>query len=228
MLADRTKILARETDIMLSRRRFLLATMATSAGLAVGFRPFAAASEEHGGQAAIPNPFQAYVEVAENGAVTILSSQFDMGQGSYHGIATLVVEELGCDWSDVSVTGAAGNTNLYGNLVWGGAMQGTGGSSSMVSSWERYRKAGAAARQLLVEAAAKAWGVPGGEIEVRKGQLAHGSSGRTAGFGEFAKAAGALPAPSDIKLKPRGEWSEIGNAELRRYDSRSKTNGPAC
>lgn len=155
MLPDAMNISGRGTDMTLSRRRFLLATMATSAGLAVGFRPFDAGSQEQNRQTAVPDPFRAYVEIAENGAVTILSSQFDMGQGSYHGIATLVVEELGCDWSDVSVTGAAGNTKLYGNLAWGGAFQGTGGSSSMVSSWERYRKAGAAARQLLVEAAAK-------------------------------------------------------------------------
>lgn len=223
MLADRMKTLAADGDFRLSRRRFLLATMATSAGLAVGFRPFAAGGQD--GASGLPDPFEAYVEIAKDGAVTVLSSQFDMGQGSYHGIATLVVEELGCDWSQVSVTGAAGNTKLYGNLAWGGAMQGTGGSSSMVSSWERYREAGAAARQLLVAAAAEAWGVPAAGIEVEAGRLTHQASGNSAGFGEFARTAATLTPPQDVKLKPRSQWSEIGDPELRRYDSRPKTDG---
>jgi len=216
------KSVATSKKLTVSRREFLLATLATSAGLAVGFRPLTAAGDE---TSAIPDPFRAYVEVADSGAVTVLSSQFDMGQGSYNGIATLVAEELGCDWSQVSVVGASGNPELYGNRAWGGATQGTGGSSSMVSSWERYRKAGAAARELLVAAAANAWGVPADEIKVGNGRLVHDAAGKTAGFGEFAKAAAALPVPAEVRLKARKDWSLIGDPDLRRFDSKPKTNG---
>ena len=85
-----------------------------------------------------------------------------MGQGSYHGIATLVLEELGARWDQTDVVGGWGNPKLYGNLASGGVFQVTGGSSSMASSWDRYRIAGAAAREMLVAAAAEQWGVPAG------------------------------------------------------------------
>ena len=128
-----------------------------------------------------------------DGTVTVLSAHMDGGQGIYTGVATLVAEELDADWSQLRVEGAAGNPKLYGNLTWGGAVQGTGGSSSIPSSWERYRHAGAIARAMLVEAAAQEWGVPAGEIQVEKGVISH-ASGKSAGFGELAdRAAGVTP-----------------------------------
>ena len=128
-----------------SRRSFLLGTAAVGGALVVGFRsagPTLAAGEA----AAAMQPFEAYIRIAPDNIVTILSSQFDMGQGAYFGIATLVNEELDAEWAQIAVIGAAGGPAVYGNLAWGGSFQGTGGSSSMTSSWERYRKAGAAAR----------------------------------------------------------------------------------
>src|SRR5262249_34090324 len=133
-----------------------------------------------------PNPFQAYVEITPDNRIVIHSSQFEMGQGSYFGIATLVMEELDGDWGQVDVIGASGNPAFYGNLAWGGATQGTGGSSSMASSWERYRKAGAAARAMLVSAAAQAWGVAAGDITVASSVVFH-PTGRHASFGELAE-----------------------------------------
>ncbi|MDB5534010.1 MAG: Isoquinoline 1-oxidoreductase beta subunit, partial [Hyphomicrobiales bacterium] len=133
-------------------------------------------------------------------------------------------EELGGDWSQVDVIGASGDTALYGNLALGGAFQITGGSTSMVSSWERYRKAGAAARMMLVAAAAKQWNVPEREIEVAAGTLSH-TSGKTAKFGDLAVAAAAQPVPTDVPLKPRERWTQIGSNTLKRYDSAGKTNG---
>ena len=96
-----------------------------------------------------------------------------MGQGSYHGLATLVAEELEADWSQMRADGAWGNTQLYGNLVWGGAMQGTGGSTAISSSFDRYRQAGAAAREMLIAAASSTWKVPKAEITIEKGVLTH-------------------------------------------------------
>ncbi len=222
MLAHRMNALAARQGLALSRRGFLLSATATAAGLAIGFRALPAAGSE---PPAAASPFESYIEIAEDGGVLIHSSQFDMGQGSYHGIATLVVEELGCDWSQVAVEGAAGNPALYGNVAWGGAFQGTGGSTSMTTAWDRYRRAGAAARQMLAAAAAEAWQVPADEIAVEKGRLSHAGSGRSAGFGAFAKAAARQPVPSDVALKTRDQWREIGNAGTKRFDRVGKTRG---
>ncbi|UUX51019.1 xanthine dehydrogenase family protein molybdopterin-binding subunit [Nisaea acidiphila] len=214
---------ARAKTDPVSRRGFLLGAAATSAGVAIGFRPLAglAATEpaKTGGDLA------AYIAISEDDTVTIYSSQFDMGQGSYHGIATLVLEELGADWRQVRVEGASGNLAHYGNMAWGGGFQGSGGSTSMTSSWDRYRKAGAAGRMMLAEAAAREWGVPASEIAVEKGVVAHAGSGKSSGFGAFAKAAAGVSIPDDIKLKDRSEWTEIGNEGTKRYDRVGKTRG---
>ncbi len=206
-----------------SRRGFLLGSAAVAGGLLVGLRP---ASAEATGQtgAAAANPLTGYLHIAPDNKVTILSSQFDMGQGPYHGLATLVVEELGADWSQIDVKGAAGNSNLYGNIVWGGAIQGTGGSTSMATSFDRYRQAGAAAREMLVAAAAETWGVPASEITVGGGKMAHGS-GKSATFGQLAELAATMPVPQDVTVKKPSQWTEIGNEKLRRFDSAPKAKG---
>ncbi|AFL50881.1 isoquinoline 1-oxidoreductase beta subunit [Sinorhizobium fredii] len=209
-----------------SRRQFLIGALATGTGLAIGFRLLsaspAAASETattHGSHA-----FSPYLTIDGDGTVTVLSSQFEMGQGSYNGIATLVAEELDADWSTIDVKGAAGNIKAYGNIAFGGTMQGTGGSTSMVTSWERYRKAGAAARAMLVAAAASEWGVDSAEIAVEKGVLSH-PSGKNGGFGVFAAKAATMPVPPDVTLKQPSDWKLIGNSELKRFDSARKANG---
>jgi len=147
-----------------------------------------------------------------------------MGQGSYNGLATLVAEELDADWSSIEVRGAAGNVKAYGNLAFGGEFQGTGGSTSMASSWDRYRNAGAAARAMLVAAAASEWGVEPKEISVENGLLKH-PSGKTGGFGMFAAKAATMSVPADVALKQPADWKLIGNAKLKRFDSARKTNG---
>ena len=170
-----------------SRRRFLIGAAAVGGGLAVGFR--AAEAADGPVQAQTPfahtqvNPFSAYLTITPEGLVVVHSAHMDMGQGPYHGLATLVAEELDADWSQMRADGAWGNTQFYGNLTWGGAMQGTGGSSAIASSFDRYRQAGAAARAMLIAAASSAWKVPKAEITIEKGVLAH-PSGRRAGFGE--------------------------------------------
>ncbi|MCA3574711.1 MAG: xanthine dehydrogenase family protein molybdopterin-binding subunit, partial [Aestuariivirga sp.] len=206
-----------------TRRGFVLGTLATGLALSVGFRWQSAAQAE---ESATPHPFSPYISIAADGKVTIYSSQFEMGQGAYFGIATLVNEELDADWSQINVVGGSGNVAAYGNLAWGGAAQGTGGSTSMTSSWERYRTAGAALRMMLAEAAARAWGVPASEITTAAGLVSH-VSGKTATYGEMVAAASALPVPATVPLKPRGAWTQIGNAKLKRYDSRMKTDGSA-
>ncbi|MER8412921.1 xanthine dehydrogenase family protein molybdopterin-binding subunit [Mesorhizobium sp. M1342] len=221
-----SQFLSKHNSVRPTRRRFLVGAGVTTAGLAVGYRLVLAASDIAQTTTAKvqANPFQTYVEITKENRIIIYSSQFEMGQGSYFGIATLVMEELDGDWAQVDVVGGYGNTALYGNLAWGGAAQATGGSTSMSSSWERYRKAGAAARALLVAAAAQRWDVPAGEIKVASGVVSH-ASGMQARYGDLAEAAAGMPVPDDVPLKPRDKWAQIGSDSLKRYDSAGKTNG---
>src|SRR6266496_2805213 len=113
----------------------------------------------------------------------------------------------------------------YNNLLWGDA-QGTGGSTAVANSYEQLRKAGAAARAMLVSAAAQRWNVPGGSVTVSKGVVLHKASGRKATFGELAESASKLPVPEDAKLKDAKDFVYIGK-RVPRTDSRAKTNGTA-
>lgn len=204
-----------------SRRSFLKGAALAGAGLTIGFRagvPVAFAAD------APVNPLEAYVRIALDNTVTVLSAHMDMGQGIYTGLATLVAEELDADWAQMRGDGAWGNPKLYGNLAWGGYAQGTGGSTGIVSSWERYRQAGAVARAMLVQAAARAWGVPVGEITVEQGVVRHGA-GRQATFGELAEAAAREAPPAEVALKEPGQRKLIGDASLRRLDRVAKTTG---
>jgi isoquinoline 1-oxidoreductase beta subunit len=204
-----------------SRRQFLVGAAAAGAGLSISFRvPGARAADA----AAELNPFNGYVTIAPDGKVTIVSAHMDMGQGCYFGIATLVAEELEADRDQLHVIGGAGNIKYYGNVAFGGAMQGTGGSTAMFSSFDRYRKAGALARTMLVNAAARRWTVPASEITVEKGVLSH-ASGKKATFGELADAAAQEQVPAEVALKPRDQWKVIGSETFRRLDSRDKATG---
>jgi isoquinoline 1-oxidoreductase beta subunit len=206
-----------------SRRRFLIGAVATPASFVVGYYLLGRSARAEDAADAV-NPFAGYVEIGADNKVTVLSAHMDMGQGCYNGIATLVAEELDADWAQIDVIGAAGNPKLYGNLTWGGTVQGTGGSSAMASSFERYRRAGATARAMLVAAAAQQWKVPAEEIYVAKGTMAHGS-GQYATFGELAAKAATMPVPADVPLKDSSSWTLIGNDKLRRYDSLPKSTG---
>ena len=163
-------------QLQLSRRGFLIGATAVGSSLVVGF---AAAAEGPAGAPGAINPFDGYVKIDPDNHVTVYSAHMDMGQGIYFGVATLVQEELDADWAKLTVDGGFGNDRLYGNIAWGGKMQGTGGSTGTFSSWERYRKAGATARSMLIAAAAAAWSLPAAEITAKKGVLSH-ASGKSA------------------------------------------------
>ena len=204
-----------------SRRGFLIGASAFAGGLMVGFRPMAALA-----QTTALNPFAGYVAIAPDGTVTVYSAHMDMGQGIYHGIATLVNEELMADWAKIRVEGGSANPAYYGNIAWGGKVQGTGGSTGMPSSFDRYRTAGAAARLMLVNAAAAEWGgVPAADIRVENGALRHGDG--QAGYGEFAAKAAAGAVPADVPLKTAKDWIYIGKERdvLGKFDSLAKSTG---
>ncbi len=168
------------------------------------------------------NPFNGYVLIGADNKVTVIASQFESGQGIWHGIATLVQEELDADWKNIDVVGGYGNPRLYSNKVLG--MQATGGSTGTAVSFDRYRQAGAAARQMLIAAAAQTWCVPASEVRATKGVLAH-ASGRSATYGSVAALAATLAPPAKVTLKSPKDWVYIGNESLRRYDTLPKVTG---
>ena len=207
------------------RRTFMKGAAALGAGLTIGFIGGAALAQAPGTPTKPNrNPFEGYVRIGTDNTVTVYSAHMDMGQGCYHGIATLVAEELDADWAQLHAEGAAGATELYGNLNWGGTAQGTGGSTAMASSWERYRKAGATARAMLMSAAAREWKVRPDQIRVEKGVI-YGPGDRRASFGEFADLAASEPVPQDVKLKAPGDWKAIGSNDFRRINSAAKSTG---
>ncbi len=163
----------------------------------------------------------AWVRVATDGTVTVVIDKSEMGQGIQTGLAMLVAEELECDWSKVR-TEFAPVDPAYVNPLFG--MQATGGSTSTMGSWDPLRKAGAAARMMLVSAAASAWGVDASTCHAEKGEVVHAASGKRAGFGSLAEAAAKLKVPADVPLKPRASFHLLGT-RVPRLDAADKARG---
>ncbi|MBS0125827.1 xanthine dehydrogenase family protein molybdopterin-binding subunit [Thetidibacter halocola] len=201
-----------------SRRAFLRGASAAVATLVVGLDPRGAWAAGHGGDL-VPNPF---VRIGADGSVTVIAKHFEMGQGTTTGLASLLAEELDADWEQVRVEFAPANTQLYVNTLFG--VQGTGGSTALANSFMQYREAGAAARSLLVQAAAAEWGVPAAEITVANGVVSHGD--KNAGFGDLV---GRVPADAqpDVVVKTPAQFALIGRDKLPRKDSAAKTDGTA-
>lgn len=169
-----------------------------------------------------PNTF---LVIKSDNTVTVMCKGIEFGQGPFTGMATLVAEELDADWSQMRADHAPSNPELYKNLAFG--IQGTGGSTAIANSFIQMRQVGAAARQMLVAAAAAEWSVPASEITVDKGVIKH-ASGREGRFGAFAEKAMALPVPADPKLKDPSQFKLIGKeGVVKRLDSAEKSNGTA-
>ncbi|MEI4486789.1 molybdopterin cofactor-binding domain-containing protein [Frigidibacter sp. MR17.14] len=181
-------------------------------------------AQEGGGIKVPPATPNAFIRIGTDDTVTILSKHLEMGQGPYTGLATLIAEELDADWGQMRAMGAPADDALYANLAFGA--QGTGGSTAIANSYMQMRKAGAAARAMLVAAAAADWGVPEAEITVSKGVIAHAGSGKTSGFGAFAEKAAALPVPQDPPVKDPADFVLIGT-DRPRLDTVAKSSGTA-
>ena len=209
----------------MNRRSFL----ASSAGLVIGMSLPIAARAQSGAALAFegdgaegsfaPN---AFVRVAPDDTVTVMIKHIEFGQGPYTGLSTLVAEELDADWSQMRAEAAPANDALYKNLAFG--MQGTGGSTAIANSYMQMRKAGAAARAMLVAAAAEEWGVPASEITVSQGVISHGD--KSSGFGALAEKAALQPVPDDPAVKSADQFVLIGQ-DLPKLDTVGKTNGTA-
>lgn len=173
---------------------------------------------------ALPAAPNAFLRISPDNTVTVIAKHMEMGQGVLTGLATLAAEELDADWSQVRVEPAPANVQLYANLNMG--MQGTGGSSGMFNSYYQMRKAGAAARTMLVAAAAQEWQVPPAEIMIERGIVSHLASGRKSGFGAFAAAAAKMPFPPEPTLKDPASFRLIGT-DLPPIDLEAKSRGAA-
>jgi isoquinoline 1-oxidoreductase beta subunit len=225
----------------MSRRRFLITSVSMGAGLTLGVHLVGCSDKKDAQSQSLPEAGpgkaggdivsdfsfapNAFIRIQPDNTVVLIMKHFEMGQGTYTGLSTLIAEELDADWNQIQVEAAPANAKLYNNNFWG-PMQGTGGSTAIANSYEQMRKAGAAAKQMLVAAAAKQWQVPTEEILVENGMLSHKVSNKSANFGEFAELAANEPVPQEVFLKSPDEFRFIGKT-VPRKDSLDKTTGKA-
>ncbi len=166
----------------------------------------------------------AFVRITPDSIVHVMIKHIEFGQGPYTGLTTLVADELDADWSQMRALAAPASDALYKNLKMGAQL--TGGSTAMANSFYQMRNAGAAARQMIVGAAAETWGVPASEITVQKGIVRHPPSKRQASFGDLVEAAAGQPVPSEPTLKSPEDFVFIGK-EMPKIDTLEKSNGTA-
>src|SRR3984957_14909701 len=213
-----------EKDLKLSRRSFIVGSAAIAGGgLALGLSvPFGAAYAE--GTPAGATQVNLWVAIKPDDTCVIRVARSEMGQGTLTGLAQLVAEELECDWSKVTTQGVTPGENLASKRAWG--EMGTGGSRGIRTSQDYVRKGSAAARIMLMQAAASQLNVPVGELTVSKGVITHAASNRSLRYGEVAAAAGKLTPPDakDIKLKDPKTWTIAGKS-LKRLDTADKLDG---
>ena len=206
----------------LSRRTLLKGGLAAGAGLVIGFRwPLPDPALAQGTGVFAPNQ---WLKIDRDGVVTITNSVPEMGQGSLTTMPMIVADELDADWARVKVEQAPANPKLYANPVTGA--QSYGGSRGVRDHLQLWRKAGAAGRQMLREAAAKEWGVAVDEVETEPGVVIHRPTGRRLTYGQLVDKAQALPVPQDPPLKTRQQFRYIGK-DRPRLDVPMKVNGAA-
>ena len=223
MLKDRTEASAAtspEPSSGPSRRAVL--RMAAGATFIFGFHaPIGARSKPSEGGALAPN---AFIKIDQQGDVTLIMPQVEMGQGTYTSISMILAEELDADWSRVRLEHAPPDEKHYANPML--SIQATGNSNSVRAFWNPLRKAGAGARAVLVQAAAAQMGVPAAELRTQDSQVIHDKSGRKVTYAALVGRAAMLQAPGDPPLKDPKDFRLIGRS-LQRLDTPDKTNGKA-
>jgi isoquinoline 1-oxidoreductase beta subunit len=207
-----------------SRRSFLKTGAWMGGGLILGFslplrRSFGAASA----QSTSPFAPNAFIRVGADDMVTIIVNKSEMGQGVYTSLPMLIAEELEADWSKIRVEPAPVDP-AYNHTEWG--IQGTGGSTSVLSEWGRLRKAGATARVMLVKAAAEIWKVDPASCRAEKGFVIHNPTRRKISYGRLVEKASLMKPPKDVPLKEPKDFKIIGKPR-RRLDTPEKTKGKA-
>lgn len=205
----------------INRRLFIRAGAAAGAGLALGLK-FPFGGEAARAEAGHPDEVDAWVVIRPDDTVVTRIMRSEMGQGTMTGLAQLVAEELDCDWSKVTTEFPTPGENLARNRVWGESN--TTGSRGIRESNEYVRKGGAAARMMLIQAAANAWTVPASECNAANSVITHQPTGRTITYGKVADAAARLTPPAEVSLKPAKDW-KIAGQPLKRLDTPDKIVG---
>lgn len=205
--------------VWITRRTFLFASVAVGGGLLIGVLPHAPA--EAAATTLAPN---AFVRIDKAGTVTLILPYVEMGQGAYTSQVQLLAEELEVDPNKVKIEAAPPDEKLYGSPLFGEQI--TGGSGSLRGSWATLRVAGAAARMMLVAAAAQQWHVAVSDCEAVNGEVVHRSTGRKLGYGALTEAAARLPVPATPVLKTPAAYKLIGKS-VRRVDTPAKVKGTA-
>ncbi len=207
----------------LSRRSFVVGSAAAGGGLALGFN-LPSGIDPASAQGAAASEVNVWVAIKPDDTCVIRIARSEMGQGTLTGLAQLVAEELECDWNKVAVERITPGANLARKRAWG--EMSTGGSRGIRTSQDYVRRGGAAARMMLLQAAAAEWSVPVGELTVADGVITHAASNRSTSYGKVAAAAAKLEPPDvkGIKLKDPKDW-KIAGKPMKRLDTADKLNG---
>lgn len=209
--------------VNLSRRGFLKNGILVGGGLILGLYPplrSAGGTSNPQGETFMPN---AFIRIGTNDIVTIIVNKSEMGQGVYTALPMLLAEELEVDWTKVRIEPAPVDP-VYNHTEW--EVQGTGGSTSVLSEWERLRKAGATARVMLLKAAADLWKVDPVSCRAEKGFVIHNATKRRLSYGKLVGKAAQMEPPKDVPLKEPKDFKIIGKSR-RRLDTPEKTDGKA-
>jgi len=207
---------------VVNRRDFLKTGAAGGVALVIGFHlsPRAFADQAAEQEKKIPNPFDAWVRITPDNRATLILGKSEMGQGIMTALPMILAEELCLDWKNVKVEQAPTNPKVYD--------LGTGGSGSVAGSWLPLRRAGAAAREMLIAAAAQKWEVSPDTCKAANGQVVHGHPQRYLSYGELVEAAAKLPIPNfnTVPLKNSDDFTVVGH-DTHRFEGRSKATGAA-
>jgi isoquinoline 1-oxidoreductase beta subunit len=210
----------------ITRRHFLKLTAGTGLGIAIELTPLGyrlLSAEQIKKEAPFAFRPSVWLKILPDNTVIVVVNKSEMGQGVYTSLPMIIADELDADWKDVR-TEAAPADDAYDDPEWG--TQATGGSSSIRHMYWTLRKSGAAAREMLLTAAAQEWGVPITECAVAKGRVRHLKGTRTLTYGNLSERAAKLPVPQNPMLKKDSQLRYIGT-EIRRLDVHDKVNGTA-
>src|SRR5206468_3196120 len=207
------------TPTQVTRRAFLETAGAAGAGLVISF--YLPSGSRFRSPTAGPFTPNAWLRIGEDEGVLVIVDRSEMGQGVTTALPMLLAEELEADWSRIRIEFAPAD-KAYTNPMFG--MQGTGGSTSVRAAYTPLRKAGAAARELLVAAAAQTWGVEKAECRAERGAVVHARSKRRLTYGKLVTKAATLGAPPDVPLKDPKDWKILGT-RVRRLDTPPKVDG---
>lgn len=208
--------------VMLSRRTLFKVASVGGAMVLTAQIPLLPSNAMAQANTATASTLGALIRIGSDNVVTLVLPRAEMGQGVHTSIAMLIAEELEIDLAKVRMEHAPANDKLYGRPDNG--IQITGGSNSIRAHWLPTRQMGAAARLMLVSAAAQTWGVDPRACKAENGSVVHSASGRRLSYGQLAARAAQLPVPTEIPLKPRSEFKVIGGAQ-KRLDGPEKVNG---